>query len=957
MAEIPSHYYGNYSEHQQVMSENCHSSYPGPFAEGNYACNSPAINLVSQYSPTSYQPTFSPAPTPPFQNPYCGQSYCEQSPNFPLNSVANPFSVNRNTYLNNQRIDNVKTTNDIYERRHSFELGEPLDEIPVESLLHISKQEGQLISESEAEDASSDLCLSISRHNDFSSVLTPDSDDFLFGADRDEEDSRSTMYSMNSTSDSAVSAHSIGHGYDHSNTSSTSPNLVSSCMKSPFELGNFTDSLIPSQSYTQHSNQAIMNPSPASSNISCDNLNNSFLTSNSHVSLESGQMVGFPQVSPKYSQSLAQNYIDPFMQNKEQDLKMCEANSMKKKPKQVKKAPKEEQGGPKISKKPKVSDAPKFPVQASFNEVVVNTNTGSPNTHNLTSHIGAFDEELLSGDNSDPDYPGSEDSSAAPQPKTVEPQRIVRKRMRCPRGMTLEIKPCEVCGDKAKNMHFGGLVCDSCKAFFRRSVQSNAWDQFKCEKEGNCSINKANRRCCQYCRFQKCEKVGMKMDWVMTESGRMNLFKNRLARTRQMKEEKKKEKLYGDLPKTLSFDDAFAIKKILDTLHMTFGSMPYPEECKGDSIDSLSNIFVYLCKRFGKFFLKITEDTDLCEEDKTLLLKNGISMSLYINGAHMYDPVTRSWPATTTHESIKVPHLTLETLEKLATIPDAFSTIMKFYGAYEGDLKDHVVAALMYLISFFLPDDPSLIDCTSVQKIQNEYVGYLKRYLVARDGQKSVSGIFRKLLDGINYVKDILKYHTMVDIKPTIDHTSLSVFAKDAIAQSMANLLTQIEMSFKQNFPPYASILKEEEKEALGMGSHSTTLVKKESGAVMPNHPDTIAMFGATTRTDQLVVHPLLKMIEWNKADPRQSSRMKPSLEGNPASEAGRRRSSSSSSSSDTEEALAGGNPEEVDVDAVCDILKKLSHTDDVKMINIFKENIPKELLEKFSRDLTDHQS
>ncbi|XP_064087695.1 thyroid hormone receptor alpha-like [Macrobrachium nipponense] len=455
-------------------------------------------------------------------------------------------------------------------------------------------------------------------------------------------------------------------------------------------------------------------------------------------------------------------------------------------------------------------------------------------------------------------------------------------------------------------------------------------------------------------RFQKCEKVGMKMDWVMTESGRMNLFKNRLARTRQMKEEKKKERLYGDLPRALSFNDAFAIKKILDTLHATFGSMPYPEECKGDSIDSLSNIFVYLCKRFGKFFLKITEDTDLCEEDKTLLLKNGISMSLYISGAHMYDPVSRSWPASTTHESIKVPHLTLETLEKLATIPDAFSTIMKFYSAYENDLKDHVVAVLMYLISFFLSDDPCLIDCTSVQKQQNEYLGYLKRYLVARDGQKSVSGIFRKLLDGINYVKDILKYHTMVDIKPTIDHTNLSVFAKDAIAQSMANLMNQIEMSFKRTFPPYASILKEEEKEALGMGSHSTALVKERGTAVMQNHPDTIALFGSTTRTDQLIVSPFLKLIEWNKAGPEQLPRVKPSLEGIPASEAAAE--GRSSSGSETEEASAGGNTEEeVDVDAVCDILKKLSHTDDPKMINIFKENIPKELLEKFSRNLADH--
>ncbi|XP_068218338.1 uncharacterized protein [Palaemon carinicauda] len=930
MAEIPSHYYGNYSEHQQMMSENCHSGFPGPFPEEHYSYNSQSINLASPYSPNNYQPAFSSVQTPSFHNPYNGPSYCEVASNFSLNSVANsPFDDDRNASLNNQRIDNVKTTNSFFDRRHSVDLAEPLDEIPVESLLYISKQDGQLI-KSEAED---------SIQTTFS-----DSDDFLFGPDRDEEDSRSTMYSVNSTSDSVVSTHSISHGYDHSTAASTSPNSVSSCMKSIYEPIDFTDSLIPSQPYTPH-NQAIMNPSSSCSNVTCDTLNNGFLTSNSHASLESSQVAGFPQVSPKYSQRPMQNYNDPFFKDKEQVMKLTESSPMKKKPKLIKKAPKHQQGGPKNFKKPKVSEASKISIQGSFDESVMINKNECSNQHRPISPSSSYRDEFLTDENSDMDCPGSVESPNKPakpskKPNTENPTRVVRKRMRCPRGMTLEIKPCEVCGDKAKNMHFGGLVCDSCKAFFRRSVQSNAWDQFKCEKEGKCSINKTNRRCCQYCRFQKCEKVGMKMDWVMTESGRMNLFKNRLARTRQMKEEKKQETLYGELPRSLSHEDALAIKRILNTLHMTFGSIPYPGECAGDSIDSLSNIFVYLCKKFGKFFIKITEETDLCEEDKTLLLKNGISMSLYINGAHMYDPVSRSWPASTTHPSIKVPHLTLETLEKLASIPDAFSTIMKFYGTYEGDLKDHVVAALMYLISFFLPDDPKLIDSSSVQQIQDNYVGYLKRYLLARDGQKSVSGTFRKLLDGINYVKDILKYHTLVDIKPTIDHTNLSIFAMDAIAQSMANLINQIELSFRGNFPRYASVLKQEEAASLGMASRSMALTKK-SGPVMTNHPDTIAIFGSETRTDQLIVHPLLKVIEWNKLENNQST-AKLALEDAP----------------DTKEAVPpAGNQEEVDIDTVCDILKKLSHTDDDKMLNIFKENIPKELLEKFSRNLNDQQS
>ena len=35
------------------------------------------------------------------------------------------------------------------------------------------------------------------------------------------------------------------------------------------------------------------------------------------------------------------------------------------------------------------------------------------------------------------------------------------------------VQPCHVCGDKAiAHLHYGGICCYSCKAFFRRAVQS-----------------------------------------------------------------------------------------------------------------------------------------------------------------------------------------------------------------------------------------------------------------------------------------------------------------------------------------------------------------------------------------------------------------------------------------------------------------------------------------------------
>lgn len=75
-----------------------------------------------------------------------------------------------------------------------------------------------------------------------------------------------------------------------------------------------------------------------------------------------------------------------------------------------------------------------------------------------------------------------------------------KKQKKEPKEKVKETKKCGVCGDTARSMHFGGMACDSCKAFFRRSVQSGAYKSFQCPENENCPISKQNRKVCQYCR-------------------------------------------------------------------------------------------------------------------------------------------------------------------------------------------------------------------------------------------------------------------------------------------------------------------------------------------------------------------------------------------------------------------------------------------------------------------------
>ncbi|KAL7064636.1 hypothetical protein AAHC03_05223 [Spirometra sp. Aus1] len=75
---------------------------------------------------------------------------------------------------------------------------------------------------------------------------------------------------------------------------------------------------------------------------------------------------------------------------------------------------------------------------------------------------------------------------------------------------------CLVCGDNAACQHYGVRTCEGCKGFFKRTIQKNA--HYVCLQSKNCVVDKRRRNRCQYCRFQKCLKVGMVKEVVRRDS-------------------------------------------------------------------------------------------------------------------------------------------------------------------------------------------------------------------------------------------------------------------------------------------------------------------------------------------------------------------------------------------------------------------------------------------------------
>ena len=105
--------------------------------------------------------------------------------------------------------------------------------------------------------------------------------------------------------------------------------------------------------------------------------------------------------------------------------------------------------------------------------------------------------------------------------KMPESPKMIK--IECPAEMKEKVgnKPvsnCHVCGDLAiAHMHYGGVCCYSCKAFFRRATQTGKDKKYKCKGAKECLITYTNRRACQYCRFTKCVDIGMKPNWVLSD--------------------------------------------------------------------------------------------------------------------------------------------------------------------------------------------------------------------------------------------------------------------------------------------------------------------------------------------------------------------------------------------------------------------------------------------------------
>ncbi|XP_055946226.1 thyroid hormone receptor beta-like isoform X2 [Argiope bruennichi] len=350
-------------------------------------------------------------------------------------------------------------------------------------------------------------------------------------------------------------------------------------------------------------------------------------------------------------------------------------------------------------------------------------------------------------------------------------------------------KVCGACGDRAKSYHFGGISCDSCKAFFRRSVQNEAFKNFHCPYEGKCEITITSRKCCQYCRFQKCLSIGMETGWVMTEEERLALVKNRMERKQRQgvsesgahsQETGKKpyrttpiseyEPDINDLSKYLEPDDMKLIEFLVNAYEESYNEVPFSEHLHktvpttGRTRTEILDMFFTAVKQFTNFSQKLDAFSKIQQHDKEILLRTGVLELCFIRGAYIYDDKLARWPHTGKPMYRDSPTLDADDIKKLVSA-ELFEKHMEFIRSIKDLHLDEATVMLLLVIVLMSPDRPGLENEVLVAKEQEKFYILMRKYMNWRYGEENNATLYPKVLLRLPDLRELNDNHTDYNLR------------------------------------------------------------------------------------------------------------------------------------------------------------------------------------------------
>ncbi|KAK3856512.1 hypothetical protein Pcinc_037168 [Petrolisthes cinctipes] len=341
---------------------------------------------------------------------------------------------------------------------------------------------------------------------------------------------------------------------------------------------------------------------------------------------------------------------------------------------------------------------------------------------------------------------------------------------------------CRVCGDRAKSMHFGGLSCDSCKAFFRRAVHNDAHTNFSCPYDGFCVMNITSRKCCQFCRYKKCLSIGMEPRWVMSEEERKHRLRQRADKRTKLGEEDGKGTLrdhkrglvpYEPDPATLlhymTTEEWDEVEQAVRNYQLSYTDVPYLSDLLsgwnvGRPSVHIVAMFTTIIKRFAYFARLFPAFLDLTSHDQETLLRTGILEMSLIRGVQTFDTSNNRWPDSSHLLYHSAPALKAEDMKKLVSC-ELYETHMKFIHSLKELGVDEPVMMLLLLIVLFTSDRPGLKDTAAVQIKQDHYLLLLRKYLGWRHGPHNARLLYPRLLLKLTDLRELNDQHNNYNLK------------------------------------------------------------------------------------------------------------------------------------------------------------------------------------------------
>jgi len=380
--------------------------------------------------------------------------------------------------------------------------------------------------------------------------------------------------------------------------------------------------------------------------------------------------------------------------------------------------------------------------------------------------------------------------------KSVDGAPPKQRRRRGEDGADDGPRPCGVCGEEAgKHSYYGGQVCASCRAFFRRSVTSGANKTYFCVKNGNCEVNSKTRKQCQFCRYRLCEEAGMKTSWVLTEKP---------VPAESTSNKRKHKDIDNPSPDPPSGRSVHITETELTLINELVEISDILEPSKVNDMDTtlireiirmvafkarlsesgLRQLATTLKTRSRKVALRLREMQQLSQEDRDEILTKNIPILIKLKISTFFNPHL-SWRhqlkgllGTDEVEKLdrKLKSLQVKDLESyrlkysqfflspfLETddSEQEFCKLLNKIGSWPEDPEEYILISILLL---FCPDLLNLNDRARVEQIQSSLAELLHNYLNYKHGRekgrsKFASAMF--LVSRCRQLHDLLTHHNI----------------------------------------------------------------------------------------------------------------------------------------------------------------------------------------------------